>query len=273
MNPMTKTLHLKRPDKSGTQKARKSLMCDGSFVADLLACGYFDRSNAVSHPLVVRLTPINLPLMCSPAKPKHWRDIDEAVRGIFYSIAIRGRGEFYALTLRLSLGAESLIRAQGKHALSCLHRRVVRQLRRIQGAPNGIGTLFWFCIEEDSKKRLHLHGEIAFESRNRRLIRKALKRAGGAWDSDAAEFQLRLRLNPNLRWAGYCLKEAEKARPSRRRYMQKFGSPRNMVAGFEGSAVTASMNLKRAAIECHRAAVAEVIRFRTALPTTKADPP
>ena len=49
--------------------------------------------------------------------------------------------------------------------------------------------------------------------------------------------------------------------------MQRFGSPQSMVAGFEGKAVTASEDLKRAAIECHAAAVAEVVRFRCALPT------
>ena len=39
-----------------------------------------------------------------------------------------------------------------------------------------------------------------------------------------------------------------------------------MVAGFEGKAVTASVDLKRAAIECHSAAVAEVVRFRSIRP-------
>jgi hypothetical protein len=94
------------------------------------------------------------------------------------------------------------------------------------------------------------------------LIREALKAAGGRWEKEGAEYQLILRISPNLRGAGYCLKDYSKARPDRRRYMQQFGSPRRWVAGFEGNAVTSSVDLKRTAIECHSAAVAEVVRFR-----------
>ena len=106
------------------------------------------------------------------------------------------------------------------------------------------------------------HGEIAFEPHREKLIREALKAAGGRWEKDSEEYQLVLTISPNLRGAGYCLKSYSKARPERRRNMQRYGSPRSMVAAFEGKAVTASVDLKRAAIKCHSAAVAEVIHFR-----------
>lgn len=67
-----------------------------------------------------------------------------------------------------------------------------------------------------------------------------------------------------MRGAGYCLKSYGKARPDRRRFMRQFGWPRSLVATFEGKAVTASAQLKRAAIACHSEAIAEVLHFRAA---------
>jgi hypothetical protein len=267
---MTEALQPKRSDKCGTLKARKSLPCDGSFVADLLACGYFARVDAAAYPLVgrriIRRSPLTLPISSYPMSPKAWRDTHDDVRGLFYAVAIRKGGNVRKFDLNLSQEVETLARDQGKHCLAWLHRRVVRQLRRVLGASTGIPTPFWFATEESDKGRLHIHGEIAFEPHREKLIRKALKTAGGAWADESEEYQLVLRISPNLRGAGYCLKSYSKARPDRRRNMQRYGSPRSMVAGFEGKAVTASENLKRAAIECHSAAVAEVVRFRSIRP-------
>jgi hypothetical protein len=263
---MTEALHPRRSDRSGTLKARKSVMCDGSFVADLLACGYFARVDAAAYPLVGRpiitRSPLTLPISPNPMTPKAWRDTHDDVRGLFYAIAIRKRGNVRKFDLNLSDEVEALARGQGKHCLAWLHRRVVRQLRRVLGPSQSVPTPFWFAIEESDKGRLHIHGEIAFESHLEKLIRKALKTAGGNWKSESGEFQLRHTRSPNLRGAGYCLKSYPKARPERRRNMQQYGSPQSMVAGFEGKAITASKDLKRAAIECHSVAVAEVVRFR-----------
>jgi hypothetical protein len=198
--------------------------------------------------------------------PKAWRDTHDDVRGLFYAVAIRIGGNVRKFDLNLSQVVEALARGQGKQCLAWLHRRVVRHLRRALGASKGIPTPFWFATEESDEGRLHIHGEIAFEPHREKLIREALKAAGGRWEKDAEEYQLVLTKSPNLRGAGYCLKSYSKARPDRRRYMQQFGSPRSMVAGFEGKAVTVSVDLKRTAIGCHSAAVAEVVRFRSALP-------
>jgi hypothetical protein len=198
--------------------------------------------------------------------PKAWRDTHDDVRGLFYAVAIRKAGNVRKFDLNLSDNVEALARGQGKHCLAWLHRRVVRHLRCALGASQDIPTPFWFATEESDKGRLHIHGEIAFEPHREKLIREALKAAGGRWDEENAEYQLILRISPNLRGAGYCLKSYPKARPDRRRYMEQIGSPRGMVAGFEGKAVTASKDLKRTAIECHSAAVAEVVRFRSTLP-------
>lgn len=268
---MPAALPPKRITKCGTPRARKSVMCDGSFVADLLTCGYFARVDAAAYPLVGRplitLPPISLPLSPRSVAPKAWRDTHDDVRGLFYAVAIRIGGNVRKFDLNLSEEVEALARSQGKHCLAWLHRRVVRQLRRAPGASQGLSTPFWFAIEESDKGRLHIHGEIAFEPHRVKIIREALKKAGGRWAGDNAEYQLVLTKSPNLRGAGYCLKSCSNARPDRRRYMQQFGSPRSWVAGFEGKAVTVSRDLKRAAINCHSTAVAEVIRFRSIRPT------
>jgi hypothetical protein len=263
---LTEALHPKRSDKCGTLKARKSLSCDGSFVADLLACGYFARVDAAAYPLVgrpiIKRSPLTLPISSYAMSPKAWRDTHDDVRGLFYAVAIRIGGNVRKFDLNLSQEVETLARDQGKHCLAWLHRRVVRHLRRALGASLGIPTPFWFAIEESDKGRLHTHGEIAFEPHREKLIREALKAAGGRWDEENAEYQLILRISPNLRGAGYCLKDYSKARPDRRLNRQMYGSSRRWVAGFEGKAVTVSVDLKRTAIECHSAAVAEVIHFR-----------
>ena len=71
---MREPLHPKRTDKCGTQKQRKSVMCDGSFVADLLACGYFARVDAAAYPLVGRpiitRSPLTLPISSRPMTSK-----------------------------------------------------------------------------------------------------------------------------------------------------------------------------------------------------------
>lgn len=204
--------------------------------------------------------------MQPPQSSQLFRDTHHDVRGLFYAVAIRIGGNVRKFDLNLSDKIEVLARGQGKHCLAWLHQRVVQRLRRALGASQGIPTPFWFAIEESDKGVLHAHGEIAFEPHREKLIRKALKTAGGRWEKDSAEYQLILTKSPNLRGAGYCLKSYPKARPERRSNMQRYGSPRSMVAGFEGKAVTVSRDLKRAAIECHSVAVEEVVRFRSIHP-------
>lgn len=262
---MTKAAH-PNTDKSGTRKPRKSVMCDGSFVADLLDFGYFARVDAAAYPIVVRPlirhSPLSLPVSLNPLNPKAWRDTHDDIRGLFYAVAIRSGGNVRKFDLNLSSEIEASARSQGKHCLAWLHRRVVRCLRSAPCSTEGFPIPFWFALEESDGGRLHIHGEIAFDPHNVKPIRHALKTAAGRWNQDSAPFQLILTISPNMRGAGYCLKSYPKARPERRRLMEQFGSPRSFVAGFDGKAVTASQGLKRAAINFHTAAVQEVLRLR-----------
>jgi hypothetical protein len=121
---------------------------------------------------------------------------------------------------------------------------------------------FWFAIEEDRRGELHLHGEISVYPAFRELTRKALDDAGGNWPSPGTGYApVRFETHPNFRWCGYSLKDAHKARPSRRLSMRRYGVivSRGFLAGFEGKTVTASEALAREARKLHAAAVAEVV--------------
>jgi hypothetical protein len=274
--------HAKRDDKSGTQKPRKSIICDGDFVIDLKARGYFPPTmKRVAHVVVpINHPPISLPCTHPESykpKPKPWRDTGEAVKGLFFHEALSGQPSVKGFTLMLSRPVERRAQAMGTHCLAWLHRRVVRQLRPLGGRFASGAVPFWLAIEESGKGRLHIHGEISIghiygEKRTIRAlrrvfapIRKALKAAGGKWDweRDGDGTQLRFaRGTPDCRWAGYCLKRVHKAGPERRRYMRQFGLPRQWVAGFEGKAVTASVDVGRVAASLHANAITEAIHAR-----------
>lgn len=189
---MTKVNERVEAAKSGTLKARKSVTCDGSFVADLLACGYLARVDASAYPIVgrpiIKQSPITLPQSTYPTTPKAWRDTHDDVRGLFYAVAIRIGGNVRKFDLNLSTEIEALARLQGRHCVAWMHRRVVRQLRKSLATPSASPIAFWFAAEEGKAGQLHLHGEIGFEPHLEKSIREALKMAGGAWRKESSEY-------------------------------------------------------------------------------------
>jgi hypothetical protein len=253
-------------DKSGTLKRRKSAIRDGDFIADLAASGFFPpRTRRVHHVVVsIKHPPVSLPISHPDTKRrKHplWRDTGEKVRGLIFHETLAGEPKIRvkAFTLMLSKPVEAQARFKGKNCLAWLHKRLVRQLRRVDSLyPSGDAD-FWFAIEEGERSgKLHLHGEIAIplppgEKHSVRDVRRvyapirtALKRAGGQWDEerDGEGTQLRLAPHtPDCGWAGYCVKNVDKARPEMKRYMRQFGSPKNWLTTFEGKTVTASATL------------------------------
>lgn len=258
----------KRRDKIGTVRRRRSVLADGDFIRDLKAKGFFppierrvSRVVGVTNHLPISL-PCNNPDSRKPA-PKPWRDVGEEVRGLFFHKAMEGEPNVKGFTLMLSRRVEALARSKGAECLAWLHKRLVRKLRPLGERYNAGAAPFWFTIEESRAGRLHIHGEISLgeiagDYRTVRQIRrvlaplrKALKAAGGQWDPDRDGEGTQLRFargKPNFRWAGYCLKSAQKARPSRRRYMQGLGvSDIRWLAGFDGNAVTASEGLAQPA--------------------------
>jgi hypothetical protein len=149
---------------------------------------------------MTNLLPVSLPSThpeLAKQKPKPWRDTGEAVRGLFLHEAMASEPSVKGFTLMLSRDVEKRARAQGKHCLAWLHRRVVRQLKPLGERYKAGAVPFWFGIEESRRMsrraRLHIHGEISTgdvgaEKRSMRSLRrivaplrKALKAAGGKW--------------------------------------------------------------------------------------------
>ena len=272
---MTET---RKIDKKGKSKPRKSLSADGDFIADLGTLDYFTRapraeplvgvgspssSTPPSKPSTRRLLPLNLPRSGKPnRKPKPWRDIDDPVRALFYFEALASFGPSYALTLRLSKPVEELARREGPRCLDFLHRRVRASLKRI------VGRSVEFCLSlEEIRRRLHLHGGIACADSEYKLVRRALKTAGGLWPKGMRQYQLVMRKSPTARWAGYAVKEAYKARPSFRRFIARslfqLIQP-HKVASFEGPAISSTHPLRARAKVLHSTAINEVMASRRA---------
>ena len=295
--------HPKRRTKSGTLRRHKSIVCDGDFVNDLKANGFFAPLVPDVSRVVVHLLPVSLPCSLTEAdthslpetldaKHEHKKRRarksgslsrhGEELLALFFHKALENEPNVKPFTLMLSVPVERLMRAKGKHALAWLHKRVVRQLRPLGEHYRGGAVPFWLAIQESPAGRLHGHGEISLGhvSAERRTVRqlrrvfaplrKALKAAGGKWDAerDGDGTQLRFsRGRPDFRWAGYCVRDAHKSRAERRRFMRQFGlSDRRWVAGFEGKSVTASSGLRRKAIAAHAAAVDELARCGASSP-------
>jgi hypothetical protein len=155
-------------------------------------------------------------------------------------------------TLLLSKDVQKLAYESGKHCSAWLHRRVTKALKRSLGC----SVPYWFVIEEgDEKGELHIHGEIAFVPELRKQVRASLKSAGGKWPPEDKRKQLRFSVKqPTFRWAGYCLKNGLRARPEMRRFFRRYGceGDRRWVAGFGGKSISASADIREAAIELYR---------------------
>ncbi len=276
----TAILHPSRRAKTVRSGGRQHAAADGSYQQDLRLLGRFDtfRGRRALVGRAARL-PLNLPV-CHPENlldPRAWAYTGDDIRGLHYHDALREEAHsnltYRAFTLRLGKDVEKLARAQHKHCLDFLRKRIARHLKDALQPRNGVHWLWWFAIEEDDKGALHIHGEIAFFECDRRLVRKALCAAGGKWlapppvivggKKRQSPRQLRFsRYAPDHGWAGYSLKNTRKAGRGWRRLCKRQGNPRFMTATFEGKAVAASGPVKAAAVLIHKRAVADVKSFR-----------
>jgi hypothetical protein len=250
-------------DKRPTKKRRQSAIADGTFVQALRAFGYFGTRKRGRAS--VGFSPLTLPYSATPLTPKQWRDSGDDVRGLFFHKALEIAARELGLTrrgftLRLSNDVEARARAQERGCIASLHGRVALSLKRALNGSQGV--LWWFAIEEDRNGALHLHGEIAFPPDALKLVRKALRGAGGKWVVQRRDgirqrspWQLRFETDPDFGWAGYCLKNVRKADQGWRRFMRRYGSPRRWTVGFEGRAVTYSAALVAVARRQHSMAV------------------
>lgn len=231
-------------DKKVKSKPRKSITRDGDFVQQLWtflrngkAPSWLDA--LVGMPLTPHTPrPISLPETGKSLSHQAWRDTGDEVKGLFYHLALKERGAVYSIALRLRPDVEAKARSQGVAALNWLRDRAAYHLEAALGRP----VAFWLTLEEASGV-LHLHGEIGVGPDEQDAARLALRKAGGLWRGPGASHQLRGKWNPDIRSAGYALKEVHRARPGWRAMMKGFGSPRSMTVTFEGRALTVTRDV------------------------------
>jgi hypothetical protein len=204
-------------------------------------------SESASKPRKNQRPPIYLPRIGKKVQPAPWRSICPQLRGIFYHLAMyriaASKGCIvHAFTLRLTPDIEARARARGSRCLDWLHQRIGNHLR----ATLGHSIDFWFVLEEDKARRLHLHGELVVFGGGKLLTRTALKKAGGRW-LRSSQYQLVWSPSPDLRGAGYMVKNIQKAGRGWRALMQRYGNPQRLTATFEGKALSATHPVKRVA--------------------------
>ena len=147
---VTAVPHAKANDKSGTPQRRKSIICDGDFVNNLKADGFFlPIAPPVSHEVVSplrlsphpdspietlpfklkraarsfeHLLPISLPcthpeVLFKP-KRKPWRDCGEEIHGLFFHKALESEPSVKGFTLMLSRPVRSGSAGQGRASIA-----------------------------------------------------------------------------------------------------------------------------------------------------------
>jgi hypothetical protein len=132
-------------------------------------------------------------------KPAQWRDISDHLKVTLRHVALKTFGPVMAVTLNLSPEMEALARSQ-TYPLGWLHRRVSHHLNEALQR----SVQFHVVMEEaGNDHRLHLHMEIQASFADRRRVREALRKIGGAWNADAPHRQFRTRLQPDIGRANY----------------------------------------------------------------------
>lgn len=119
-----------------------------------------------------------------------------------------------------------------------LGRRIARQLEEALGRP----VLFFGSLEEDGRRGLHIHGEIAINDNELKAARRALRLAGGEWKKVRQHQVHTHRYSPDEGWASYCGKGLHMASPFVRELLSRHGSPKLLVS-YSGNPVFVSREL------------------------------
>ncbi|MER2249497.1 hypothetical protein ABS772_06160 [Methylorubrum podarium] len=143
-----------------------------------------------------------------------WEESGELTKLDYINAAGALRGQPFAWTLNLSPDVEQAANDNERGPLDYVSRRVRRHLDR-EPMLQGAALPLWIVIETTDSGRLHLHGAIFLDnSEFAPAIRRALSRAGGAWDAKAGEeYQTDLapQRHPDI-WAAYPLKRQGRTR-------------------------------------------------------------
>lgn len=307
-----------RPDKKITRTHYKDSRRNGDFQRDLLGLLSLRAPTAASptivgkkHPspsspissaldLIVLKRgqePFNFPLSGKgrdadglpahdPAKsldPGPWRDQHHEIYALCYHLSLKrlaaSQGRLVAaVTVRLRDDLEAKARAKGYQCTAWLNGEFARKLERAFGyRPD-----FWFTVEEEDGKDMHIHCEIVIEARPTRWkqerhfadVRRALRRAAGEWPMPARKFQVEFKRNvdgtlrqPDAGWVGYICKGLQKSRPGIRRFMRRLGADHRywFHNRFEGSAIACTRSVSQGAELIYDELAKEVIAYRASL--------
>lgn len=180
--------------------------------------------------------------------PPRWRELDDAARLIPAYIAMRQMGQVWKADVNLRHDIAEQAIGKGPKCCDWLRRRVVDYLKKALGRDVSL-----FMVLEDvtdnEDRRLHFHALMVITYAERIAVRKALRQAAGEWEFDR-QFQVRLRMNPSIRRAGYIVKNAYRARPGFRKWMARVGEKR-WPATFQGPATSMTQDVGRAAKDAH----------------------
>jgi hypothetical protein len=170
--------------------------------------------------------------------PADWRDVSDTLHIHYLHLALEKLGPVHGFSLRLHAPVEAQAAAQ-PDALGWLSRRIARRLQDALGRP-----LQCYCVlEQDDRRKLHVHGEFNIAEHNsiavkrdRAKARKALRLAGGEWPT-LRQFQAHVPPDaPDSGWSGYLAKDFAFFGPIARPWLTSVGS--TYAPGFNGDQIS-----------------------------------
>jgi hypothetical protein len=190
--------------------------------------------------------------------PADWRDVSDTLHIHYLHLALETLGPIHGFTLRLDDAVEAQAAAQ-PDALGWLSRRIARRLQDALGRP-----VQCYCVlEQDDRRKLHVHGEMGIVDHNgiavkrdRAKARKALRLAGGEFLT-VRQFQAHVPPDaPDSGWSGYLAKDFTFFGPIVRPWLTSVGS--RYAPGFGGDQISRTKILGALAVSIyneHRALV------------------
>jgi hypothetical protein len=136
-----------------------------------------------------------------------------------------------------------------------LGRRIARRLEEALGRP----VLFVASLEEDDRRGLHIHGEIAINDNELKAARKALRLAGGEWKKVRQHQAHTHRYAPDEGWASYCGKGLHMVSPFVRELLSRHGSSKLLVS-YSGNPLFVSRELSQGAKALFEAARSRLLK-------------
>lgn len=154
----------------------------------------------------------DLPGLRKHVTPADWRDLSDVAAVEWFHYAVRASGPSTGFTLNLSPAVEGQVRTSPESA-DWLSKRMARRLKDALGRK----VEFWFAFEENDHHRLHVHGELQIDASDKAAARKALRLAGGEWDT-VRQHQAHTRDDPSVVWSNYTAKKSIFMRPLKGRF-------------------------------------------------------